>query len=386
MINLLKSKYEKIKSEPEKNNFFIYEKIDFKNIIKYERARTDREGNSFSLIFLKDIDNVGLFTKLNKSIKNIDTAAWFTDNCLCIILPATDFDNANELISKIIADSPKTKYKVYTYPDHWITKDDVETDKNLGSINWEKNTRKTKNTETTIDLKEDITSAMVKKIPLWKRFFDISLSLFGIILLLPLFVIVYLFIKIMSPGPVFFKQKRVGYKGKIFDFYKFRTMHINNDQKGHQVYLAQLINSETPMTKLDAKKDSRIIRGGGLLRKTCIDELPQLFNVLKGDMSLVGPRPCLPYEEKEYLHWFRNRFNILPGMTGLWQVSGKNKLTFKQMIRLDIAYVNNLSLLLDIKIVIMTVPTIFNLVFENIINKLKKYFNIDPFAKRYKNS
>jgi lipopolysaccharide/colanic/teichoic acid biosynthesis glycosyltransferase len=125
-----------------------------------------------------------------------------------------------------------------------------------------------------------------------------------------------------------------------------------------------------PMEKLDTTSDPRIITGGKVLRKTCIDELPQLFNVLRGEMSLVGPRPCIPYEAEEYLRWHTHRFDILPGMTGLWQVSGKNRLSFEQMIRLDISYAKTMSFLFDLKILLLTLPTIIGLVSEAVVRNI----------------
>jgi len=203
---------------------------------------------------------------------------------------------------------------------------------------------------------------LVQKLPVWKRTMDITGALSGLIFLLPLFAIVALMIKIVSPGPVFFKQKRVGHGGRIFTFLKFRTMHVNADGRFHSEYVKSLIkdnqNNEAgkPMAKLD--NNPQIIQLGKFLRKTCIDEFPQLINVLRGEMSLVGPRPDLPYEIEEYLDWNMKRHNIVPGMTGLWQVSGKNRLTFKEMIRLDITYSKKCSFLLDIKILLFTIPAI----------------------------
>jgi lipopolysaccharide/colanic/teichoic acid biosynthesis glycosyltransferase len=181
-------------------------------------------------------------------------------------------------------------------------------------------------------------------------------------------ILVAFYINLVSPGPVIFKQQRVGYKGKTFTFYKFRTMKINNSTSSHQTYIKSLINSEKPMEKLDHGRDPRIIPGGKLFRKTSLDELPQLFNVLKGNMSLIGPRPCIVYEAKEFDHWHKQRFDVLPGLTGLWQVSGKNRLTFKQMIRLDILYGKNLSFLADLKIFILTIPTVIGLIFEKALH------------------
>jgi len=201
---------------------------------------------------------------------------------------------------------------------------------------------------------------MVRPLPLWKRALDIVGAGLGIALLSPVFLLSALLIKIVSPGPVFFTQERVGQGGQVFRFLKFRTMHVNADTNGHQQHLVKLIRGADdpnsaearPMHKLD--NDTRIIPFGRFLRSSCVDELPQLFNVLLGDMSLVGPRPCIPYEAQEYKTWHRNRFDAVPGMTGLWQVSGKNELSFNQMIRLDITYARESSLALDFKIILRT--------------------------------
>ena len=148
-------------------------------------------------------------------------------------------------------------------------------------------------------------------------------------------------------------------------------MHVNNNAVGHEQYLAHLIESDAPMKKLDDGRDHRIIPFAKVLRSSCIDELPQLINVLLGDMSLVGPRPCLPYEAEKYLQWHNRRFDTVPGMTGLWQVSGKNRLTFKEMIRLDIRYSRKMSLWLDAKILLLTGPAILWMVSEPLVHKAR---------------
>jgi lipopolysaccharide/colanic/teichoic acid biosynthesis glycosyltransferase len=211
-----------------------------------------------------------------------------------------------------------------------------------------------------VGLTETIEPFFARKIPLWKRGLDLFGSIIGLIFLSPLFFIIALIIKVVSPGPVFFKQERIGYGGKAFSLIKFRTMELNTKTEIHQNYCAELINgdcedqnSDRPMIKLD-DADPNIIPFGKIIRKACLDELPQFINVLCGDMSLVGPRPPIPYEVQEYLHWHKGRFDAIPGMTGLWQVSGKNQLSFKEMVRLDIRYSRNLTLFLDLKILLMT--------------------------------
>jgi lipopolysaccharide/colanic/teichoic acid biosynthesis glycosyltransferase len=187
---------------------------------------------------------------------------------------------------------------------------------------------------------------------------DIALIFVALPLLLPLAMLIGFLIRIVSTGPVLFKQERIGYLGERFLCYKFRTMFVNSDTGVHRGHLNQLMNSDAPMMKMDCHGDPRIILFGRLLRASGLDELPQLINVLRGEMSLVGPRPCVSYEYEKYLPWQRERFNTVPGLTGLWQVSGKNRTTFTEMIQLDIKYARSKTIWLDLKILFMTVPAL----------------------------
>jgi lipopolysaccharide/colanic/teichoic acid biosynthesis glycosyltransferase len=198
----------------------------------------------------------------------------------------------------------------------------------------------------------------------WKRTLDIVVVLLALPLLIPLVTVVAVLIRVVSAGPVLFKQERVGYLGRRFLCFKFRTMFVGADAVVHEGHLRQLMDSNTPMTKMDSEGDPRIIPFGRLLRASGLDELPQLINVLRGEMSLVGPRPCLPYEFDKYLPWQRERFTSLPGLTGLWQVSGKNRTTFVEMIQLDIRYAREKSLWFDILILLRTVPALITQIWE----------------------
>jgi exopolysaccharide biosynthesis polyprenyl glycosylphosphotransferase len=194
-----------------------------------------------------------------------------------------------------------------------------------------------------------------------KRTFDLTFAALAILLLLPLWLLVALLIKLDSKGPVFYTQERVGMDGRLFLLYKFRTMQANADAELHREYQrafiagraeANLGNETKPTYKLLA--DPRITRIGKILRRTSLDEVPQLLNVLSGDMSLVGPRPPIPYEVEAYELWHRKRLDMKPGLTGLWQVSGRNRLPFEEMVRLDLYYIENWSLLLDLEIILRT--------------------------------
>ena len=191
-------------------------------------------------------------------------------------------------------------------------------------------------------------------VPRGKRVLDVVLILLTLPVVLPLAVLIGIVIRCVSTGPILFQQERVGYRGSRFMCLKFRTMFCGAETSTHQGHLQQLMSSDAPMIKMDAKGDKRIIPFGRLLRASGLDELPQLINVLKGEMSLVGPRPCLPYEAGQYLPWQKERFNTVPGLTGLWQVSGKNKTTFTKMIQLDIEYSRRKNLFLDLMIIVKT--------------------------------
>jgi lipopolysaccharide/colanic/teichoic acid biosynthesis glycosyltransferase len=203
-----------------------------------------------------------------------------------------------------------------------------------------------------------------KPLPSWKRILDVLCILLALPVILPLGVLIALFIKLVSPGPAFFRQQRVGTFGKRFMCLKFRTMKIDADTSVHQDHLKHLITSNHPTQKLDCSGDKRLIMGGLLLRALGLDELPQLINVLRGEMSLVGPRPCTPFEFDLFLPRHKRRCEAPPGLTGLWQVSGKNKTTFEQQINLDLYYVENKSLWLDLKVMALTIPAILLLVWE----------------------
>ena len=196
-------------------------------------------------------------------------------------------------------------------------------------------------------------------IPPWKRILDLGF----ILLLSPALLLfgsaVAILVRLGSPGPILFRQKRIGYHGAEFTCLKFRTMRADAETDSHRHHTRNLIKSKIPMVKLDAGKDPRLVPLGSLLRATGLDELPQLINVLRGEMSLVGPRPCIPYEYELYEPSQRRRFNAAPGLTGLWQVSGKNRTTFEEMIQLDISYSERLSPWLDLTIIFKTLPAVW---------------------------
>lgn len=195
---------------------------------------------------------------------------------------------------------------------------------------------------------------MIKHLTI-KRIQDCMLIALTSPLWLPLMVVISIWIKMVSRGSVLFKQERVGKDGSIFSILKFRSMHAAAGTQVHSEYYKKLVATDVPMVKLDSN-DTRIIPGGKLLRALGLDELPQLFNVAKGDMSLVGPRPCTLIEHELFTEEQKARVSVLPGLTGYWQVCGKNRLTFTQMITLDLQYARQFNTLIDLVIIIATIP------------------------------
>jgi len=196
----------------------------------------------------------------------------------------------------------------------------------------------------------------------WKRGFDSVLALLGIVMISPVLAIIAIMIRLNSPGSPIFRQERVGKDERRFTLFKFRSMYVNNDDSKYKAFIAKYVQ-ENYIGTWDNKeqdlyehiKDPRVTGVGRVLRKTNLDELPQLFNILKGNMSFVGPRPDIPFAVDMYKDHHKKRFSVMPGLTGLWQASGRKQLTFEEMIQLDMEYINKQSLFLDIKILFLTV-------------------------------
>jgi lipopolysaccharide/colanic/teichoic acid biosynthesis glycosyltransferase len=184
----------------------------------------------------------------------------------------------------------------------------------------------------------------------------------GIVLFFPVSLIAVLFIKLTSPGPIIFKQKRVGLNGKLFEIYKFRTMYNDVEDTIHKKYVSELIKGDCKDTTYKIVDDPRVTRVGRILRKLSLDEIPQFFNVVMGEMSLIGPRPPLQYEFENYQLWHQKRIlAIKPGITGLWQVEGRSKTTFDDMVRMDLKYKKLCSLTLDSIILFKTIQVLFTM-------------------------
>ena len=335
----------------------------FAAILEREIARADRNGQGFSLVSF-EMDNSDLNSELYRKFQHIlserlreaDVFGWLDSRHIGALLDNTPLPGAwnfvRSLEEKITPPDSLPRFTVNSYPADW--RGDDKENKVSQKNSAEEMASEKRGTVPESDFRPVVTCRM----PLWKRSLDIVGAAIGLLILSPLFLLISVFIKIVSPGPVFLKQERIGYGGKPFVLLKFRTMKVDVDTTAHQQLLSDLINGgahgkENPMIKLD-DKSPQIIPYGKFLRKTYADELPQLINVLRGEMSLIGPRPPIPYEVAEYRRWYKGRFNVVPGMTGLWQVSGKNRLTFREMVCLDIRYRQKQSIWLDIKILLKT--------------------------------
>lgn len=190
--------------------------------------------------------------------------------------------------------------------------------------------------------------------PKWKRALDLTGALVAIFLLCPFMIAVAAAIRLTSPGPILFRQQRGGHGGKPFTLYKFRSMVLDAESRKAGL----LAFNERSGVAFKMKRDPRVTPIGRFIRKTSLDELPQLFNVLKGDMSLVGPRPLPVDEERDYSHWHRRRLEVMPGLTGLWQVSSRDDSDFDKWVRMDIEYIEKHSFLLDLVLLLKTIPAV----------------------------
>jgi lipopolysaccharide/colanic/teichoic acid biosynthesis glycosyltransferase len=319
---------------------------EFHENLERERARADRSGRAFSVVSFNIGNHAGedltrrLARAINLRKRRVDGAGWIDDGRLGVILPETvpagAWRLAEDAWKELGGAYGPLPCEVYAYPAPPPDPDGAGDKPRARPL---------------VDL-------ISGPPPLWKRLIDIVAASLCLVILSPLLLGVCILIKATSKGPVLFRQSRLGYMGKPFTMLKFRTMEVDPDESMHRSYLKDLIQGDAPMAKLDSGNDRRIIPMGRFLRAACLDELPQLINVLCGEMSLVGPRPCIPYEASEYLPWQHRRFDSVPGMTGLWQVSGKNRTTFKEMIRLDINYSRKFSPWTDVGILLKTVPAI----------------------------
>jgi lipopolysaccharide/colanic/teichoic acid biosynthesis glycosyltransferase len=353
----------------------ILSKEAFRRVLERERARTDRYGDMFSLVVFEKgnaikrrIKKLPLAEILVKRIRPTDVVGWFQKAQLGVVLPNTASVGAQKLAEDIcrefwVQQQQRPAYKIYTYPIDKLNK----ISKELHNLVFKDDecivTELPVNQKQAIAvgdckrLARNLETLFGEKCPAWKRTLDIFGAGFGLILFFPLFAAIAIILKLVSKGPVFFRQERVGHLGKPFTMLKFRTMKVDADISIHENHVTDLIQNGKPLKKMDCH-DSRIFPFGKFLRMTGLDELPQFINVLKGEMSLIGPRPELSCSIRYCEPWHSQRFETKPGLSGLWQVSDRTARTFNEMMRLDISYVKKMSFWLDAVIILKTFPAI----------------------------
>ena len=326
-----------------------------------EKRRADRSRAPLSLVVMRfDGDNgfdkddyQDIISDLSLSTREIDMIGRLGDDVVAFLLPYSEAGAAKAFSRLVVSrtNTPAVNVQSATYPDSQF--DTLLVD-SLAQI-------ETSQEPAASSLRRHFSSRGAK------RAIDIVGSIALLTLASPLMLVTAIAVKLTSRGPVIFQQMRIGRGGKPFPFYKFRSMRCGTDDAIHREYVKNLIQGrheqinegdvDNPIYKLQS--DSRITAVGRIIRRTSIDELPQLFNVLKGEMSLVGPRPPIPYEIENYQSWHMRRLQeVRPGITGLWQVEGRSKTTFDDMVRLDLRYIRNWSLWLDIKILFKTVVVV----------------------------
>lgn len=377
-------------------------------MIQRETARADRTGHEFSLVLFRvkstrrfSISTQRLVKTVMNRIRNTDEMGWFDDKHLCAMLPDTGAAGAwrfaEDVCDLIASRAPRPIFVVYSYPTDWLdgpgpAQRPMETDhpnrrngdshrgggsgmsngsgrggdhgangsNGNGGNGHARDLAADLMDNVNQDLNGGITSKplenlLIKKMPIWKRTIDIVGALVGIVLASPFLLVAAIGIKLTEPrGPVIFYQRRSGLGGRPFWIYKFRTMCVGAE-KMRDALKAQ---SEQDGPAFKMKHDPRITRIGRFLRKTSIDELPQLFNILRGDMTLVGPRPLPISEQTACQMWQRRRLDVTPGLTCIWQVKGRSSVTFAEWMRMDLRYIRRRTLWHDVSLIAQTVKSV----------------------------
>ena len=339
----------------------ISDESSFKRQLLLERRRAERSGTRFALM-LVDMEELGskvssgamdeIGRTIASTMRETDVTGWYKTGAVLGVILTTLNGACRQTLESVVVERTKSalaRNSAAAGSEHiWISCHFFPDDE--GSA-------RNKIDETSSSPVGEPKQGLRMNRSTVKRVVDISGSIVALIVFSPVFLSIAILIKATSQGPVFFKQRRIGHAGTEFTFLKFRSMYANNDPAIHQEYVRKLITRE--LKEADGtykiKNDPRVTSIGRFLRKSSLDELPQFINVLRGDMSLVGPRPPIPYEFESYSHWHRRRIlEARPGITGPWQVSGRSRTTFDEMVRMDLRYIREQSLWLDVKILFKT--------------------------------
>lgn len=367
----------------------IYSENDFLMILERERSRADRDGSSFTLIVF-DMENailngasprhvLGILHK--RRVRSTDEVGWF-EKKIGVLLHNTNIKGAHHFANEVITAAPSIRYTVYAYPTerhnnyHEDRSFQEYSADEVSSVKRERGSRRvalftqqatngtlrSTNRPTWLQSEYstgsilDLQQLFIRSIPTWKRVIDLFVAIVSIVILSPIMIVVAVAIKLTSKGPVLFRQPRSGLGGKPFIFYKFRSMVIDAEDKKRE--LIKFNERTGPVFKMS--NDPRITTIGKFIRKWSIDELPQLFNVLFGDISLVGPRPPTLDEVPKYEKWQNRRLEVKPGITCIWQAYARHNKCFDAWVRMDIEYTRNQSFLFDLKLMFKTVPAVLS--------------------------
>lgn len=341
----------------------------FRRMIMVERKRTERSQVQFLLMLVEVDPGSGsdkrvkalssTIESLHSCTRDTDIVGWYqTRVSIGVIFTSLDAESRASILNTIL------KRVSTSFKDHLTDEEfsQIKISFHFFPDDWDE-TGKDRSNNPALYPDLATTGKTKRRLLVMKRLVDIIGAGILLILCSPIFLACALAVRLTSKGPILFRQPRVGQHGKCFTFYKFRSMFVNNDETVHKEYVVKLISSQAELMPAAEKsegvfkltKDRRITPVGRCLRRSSLDELPQLLNVLKGDMSLVGPRPPIPYELAVYQTWHRRRLlEVKPGITGLWQVTGRSQVSFDEMVRLDLRYAMSWSLWLDAKILLRT--------------------------------
>jgi exopolysaccharide biosynthesis polyprenyl glycosylphosphotransferase len=350
----------------------ILDESSFRQMISVERKRTERSRQPFLLLLLDagsclPSDTNGrvlgqVLSALSRTTRETDVTGWYkTRSVVGVMFTEISIDDRGSILSTVMNRVSETLRNNLTLQNF----SQVSISLHVFPEDWKQDS-----TQGNPAFYPDLLHRNKAQSParVIKRLIDIAGSAAALLLFLPGFLLIALLVKLSSKGPIFFMQERLGQFGKTFTFLKFRSMYANNDPKIHQTFIKRVIKGEHDGKAEGGDKvvykmtnDPRITRVGRFIRRTSLDEVPQFINVLKGDMSLVGPRPPIAYECEEYDIWHRRRvLEVKPGITGLWQVKGRSRVRFDEMVRLDLQYARDWSLWLDIKILWQTPRALFS--------------------------
>ena len=337
----------------------VADEVVFTRLFLMERRRCERAGTRFALM-LFNIEELHralgarvtekIASAIGGSVRETDITGWYAYPAILGVIFTVLNGTGKHSLESLVVDRigrvlsfhldalqiQSIRVSLYVFPDD----DDLNNSGRPGHTFYRANEKD--------NFKSRYRAAM-------KRAIDVAGTFTALLVLSPLFLTVSVLIKMTSPGPVFFKQKRLGQFGKEFTFLKFRSMYVDSDATIHKEYIGNLIDRKVVSTGIyKIQKDPRVTPLGRFLRKSSLDELPQFINVLKGEMSLVGPRPAIRYEVERYSAWHCRRVEGKPGITGEWQVNGRSRTTFDEMVRMDLRYIRNQSIWIDLKILLKT--------------------------------